>query len=220
MLRAILFDLDNTLYDLRAHWMACLRVALASVAHATSHDLETLALLALKDKIWINQLPDFLRSQGITTPHLIEEAFTRYRDIWFTTLTLDPDAPPLLTTLGARYRLALVTNGPSWTQRPKIEQFDLASYMHAIIVSEEVGVAKPDPRIFHIALQALAVTPDEALFVGDSPEHDLWGAAQAGMPAIWVNRHGATLPPDTPQPIATVEGLHNLLDIIVSYDSR
>jgi putative hydrolase of the HAD superfamily len=220
MLRAILFDLDDTLYDLKAHWIACLRIALADVARATPCDLETLAHLALKAKIWINQLPDFLREQGIADQRLIDDAFARYRDIWFDTLALDPDAPALLTALGARYRLALVTNGPSWSQRPKIERFDLAAYMHAIIVSEEVGVAKPDPQIFHIALNALAVPPDEALFVGDSPENDLRGAAQAGMPAIWVNRYGATLPPDIPQPIAVVDGLRDLAAIIHRYASH
>lgn len=220
MLRAVLFDLDDTLYDLKAHWNTCLRIALAEVSRVTSCDLEMLVRLALTAKIWINQLPDFLRSQGITDQVLIENAFTRYQDIWFDTLTLDPDAPALLTALGARYHLGLITNGPSWSQRPKIERFDLASYMHAIIVSEEVGVAKPDPQIFHIALNALAVAPDEALFVGDSPENDLWGAAQAGMPAIWVNRYGATLPAGAPQPIAVVDGLHDLLAIIRAYDSH
>lgn len=220
MLRAILFDLDDTLYDLKAHWIACLRTALADAARATPYDLETLVHRALTAKIWINQMPDFLRAEGITDPRLIDTIFARYRDIWFETLTLDPDAPALLTALGARYRLGLITNGPSWSQRPKIERFALASYMHAIIVSEEVGVAKPDPQIFHIALTTLAVAPEEALFVGDSPENDLRGAAQAGMPAIWVNRHGATLPADVPQPIAVVEGLRDLMAIIHAYDSH
>jgi putative hydrolase of the HAD superfamily len=214
MLRAVLFDLDNTLYDLRAHWITCLRHALANVAAYTHYDLETLVHTALAAKVWIEQLPDFLRAQGIVDQRIIDDAFILYRNIWFDTLTLDPEAPALLTSLGAHYRLALVTNGPSWSQRPKIERFHLSSYMHTIIVSEEVGCAKPDPQIFHIALRALAVAPDEAIFVGDSPEHDLHGAAMAGMRAIWVNRHGATLPPDTPQPIAVVEGLRDLAAII------
>ncbi len=220
MLRAILFDLDDTLYDLRAHWITCLRIALPDAARAIPCDLETLVRNALTAKIWINQMPDFLRAQGITDQSIIEDTFTRYRDIWFDTLTLDPDAPALLTALGMRYHLGLITNGPSWSQRPKIERFDLASYMHAIIVSEEVGVAKPDPQIFHIALNALAVAPDEALFVGDSPENDLRGAAQAGLPAIWVNRHGTALPADVPQPVAVVDGLRDLLAIIHAYDSH
>ncbi len=220
MLRAILFDLDDTLYDLKAHWIACLRIALADAACATPYDVETLVQRALTAKIWIKELPEFLRAQGIIDQDTIEDAATRYRDIWFDTLTLDPEAPRLLTALGARYRLGLITNGPSWSQRPKIERFDLASYMHAIIVSEEVGVAKPDPQIFHLALNALAVAPDEALFVGDSPENDLRGAALAGMPAIWVNRHRTTLPADIPQPLAVVDGLRDLLAIIHAHDSH
>ncbi|MGQ9549105.1 MAG: HAD family hydrolase [Roseiflexus sp.] len=214
MLRAVLFDLDNTLYDLQAHWIACLRHALASASSYAHYDLEMLAQAALAAKVWIEQLPDFLRAQGIADQRIIDDASARYRNIWFDTLTLDPEAPALLTSLGAHYRLALVTNGPSWSQRPKIERFRLSSYMHTIVVSEEVGCAKPDPQIFHIALRALAVTPDEAIFVGDSPEHDLQGAAMAGMRAIWVNRHGAMLPPDAPQPIAVVEGLRDLAAII------
>ncbi len=219
MLRAILFDLDNTLYDLQAHWTACLRAALAQAAAHTRHDLEALVHAALQSQTWINQLPAFLRTQGISDPTLIAMAHTRYREIWFDTLTLDPDAPALLAELGARYRLALVTNGPSWSQRPKIERFGLATSMQVILVSEEVGIAKPDPAIFSMALDALAVQPGEALFVGDSPEHDLCGAAAAGIPAIWVNRHRLMLPPAVPPPLATVDRLCMLADLIARYDA-
>ena len=65
MIRAVLFDLDNTLYDLRAHWIACLRSALANAAAHMRYDLETLVHTALASKVWIEQLPDFLRAQGI-----------------------------------------------------------------------------------------------------------------------------------------------------------
>ena len=92
---------------------------------------------------------------------------------WFGRLVLFDDAVQTLEALRPRFKLGLVTNGPSRTQRPKIEQFQLIDYFDLLIVSEEVGVAKPDPTIFAIALERLGVAPSEALFVGDSPEFDL-----------------------------------------------
>ena len=116
--------------------------------------------------------------------------------------------------LRPRFKLGLVTNGPSRTQRPKIEQFRLIDYLDLLIVSEEVGVAKPDPAIFAIALERLGVAPSEALFVGDLPEFDLRGAAAAGMPFIWMNPRGEELPADVAQPIAVIERLTELLPLL------
>jgi putative hydrolase of the HAD superfamily len=213
--RAILFDLDDTLYDLRSYWGGRLHQALDDVLVRYPHfNRDRLVRQAIAEKVYIDRLPAFLRGQGVGDEELIAAAHAVFGRDWFTRLVLYDDAEYTLQALRTRFKLGLVTNGPSRTQRPKIEQFRLIEYLDLLIVSEEVGVAKPDPAIFQLALEQLGVQAHEALFVGDSPEFDLCGAAAAGMPMIWMNPRHETLPDDIPPPIAEIERLTELLRLL------
>jgi 2-haloalkanoic acid dehalogenase type II len=99
-----------------------------------------------------------------------------------------PDVVPALAELKRDFALGMVTNGPCDLQRHKIERAGLKDCFAAIVISREVGVMKPDPRIFAIALERLDVAPTEAIFVGDTPRTDIVGAHAAGMKAVWLNR--------------------------------
>lgn len=81
--------------------------------------------------------------------------------------------------------LGLVTNGRSRSQRPKIEALKIAPYFTSILISEEQGLRKPDPRIFQLAMQETGSTPESTIFVGDHPEADIRGAARAGLQTVW-----------------------------------
>lgn len=210
-----MFDLDDTLYDLRSYWRGRLHEAIADVlARYPRIDRDALVHRAIAEKVYIEKLPAFLRGQGVDDEPLITSAQEIFRRDWFGRLMLFDDAVQTLEALRPRFKLGLVTNGPSRTQRPKIEQFQLIGYFDLLIVSEEVGVAKPDPAIFAIALEQLGVAPGEALFVGDSPEFDLRGAAAAGIPCIWMNPRGEQLPADVPPPLALIERLTELLPLL------
>ena len=88
---------------------------------------------------------------------------------------------------GAGVRTALLTNGPSWMQRRKVELLGLEPELDAIGISEELGVAKPDPAAFTGALELIDARPGEAVMVGDHVEWDVRGALSAGMlGAVWV----------------------------------
>jgi putative hydrolase of the HAD superfamily len=215
--RAILFDLGDTLYDLRSYWQGRLHEAIDEVLARYPHfDRDELVRRAIAEKVYTDKLPAFLRSQGVDNDALIAAAHELFRRDWFERLVLYEDAVQTLQALRSRFKLGLVTNGPSRTQRPKIEQFRLIDYLDLLIVSEEVGVAKPDPAIFQIALGQLGVKPHEALFVGDSPEFDLRGAAAAGMPFIWMNARGETLPADVQPPLAEIARLTELLPLLAA----
>jgi putative hydrolase of the HAD superfamily len=82
----------------------------------------------------------------------------------------------------------LITNGQP-TQRVKVEAMRLTSLLEVMVISEEVGMKKPDPRIFRMALERLGVDASEAVFVGDNLELDI-----AGMRAVWLNPDGKELP--------------------------
>ncbi|MFL5803745.1 MAG: HAD family hydrolase [Roseiflexaceae bacterium] len=215
MYRAILFDLDDTLYDLRSYWSGRLRLALDLVLPRYPQlDRDALVRAALAERVYMAQWPDFLRRQSVADEALIAAAHEIFCREWFEQMALYEDALHTLEALRPRYRLGLITNGPSEIQRRKIERFGLVNYLDVLIVSEEAGVAKPDPAIFALALAQLGVGPAEALFIGDSPEHDLRGAAAAGMACIWMNPGKEQLPAGLAPPLATIERLGELLPLL------
>ena len=209
--KAILFDLDDTLYDLRSYWTGRLRRAFDMVcAHYPQIDHNVGVQTALEQKIYMAQMADFLRQLAVDDPELVRSVSEAYRHRWFDELVLAEDARAVMAHLRESYKIGLVTNGPVSTQRVKIEQFDLVAQMDVLIVSEEVGVAKPDPKIFQIALAQLGTAPIETLYVGDSIENDLYGAAAAGLPFIWMNPRNEPLPADAPPPMAIIQRLAEL----------
>jgi 2-haloalkanoic acid dehalogenase type II len=120
------------------------------------------------------------------------------------------DAIPTLEQLAASgIALAIVTNGSSAAQRSKIAQLGTDRFA-GIIVTGEHGVAKPDPRIFEIALDALGVAPHEAVHVGDNLETDVGGAASAGIATVWLNRGEIERPVDAVEPTAEISSLAQL----------
>ena len=121
----------------------------------------------------------------------------------------------LLAHVCQQYRVALVSNfDHAPTARRIIEREGADEYFHHVIISEEHGWRKPHPRIFTDALDALAVSPHEALFVGDSPYDDILGARQVGMDIAWVNATEAPLPEGTPAPNFTVRAIPELQQVL------
>ncbi len=107
---------------------------------------------------------------------------------------LFPDANEVLATLRQRgIKLGIVTNGPPDLQREKLERTRLVAIVHAVVISGEVGVGKPDARLFDLALDLLGVPAAEAVMVGDSIERDIEGAAAAGLAAVHVTTSAPAL---------------------------
>lgn len=117
---------------------------------------------------------------------IFDSYLTLYENSW----TLYPDVLPCLDALAA-YPLGMITNGDSDQQRQKLDQTGIARYFNSVIVSGDVGVAKPGRQIFERSAEELGLQPDELLFIGDNPENDVQGALQAGWQAIWLNRTGS-----------------------------
>ncbi|MBI4820855.1 MAG: HAD family hydrolase [Deltaproteobacteria bacterium] len=130
----------------------------------------------------------------------------------------DPRVRATLTDLARTYRLGLVTNGGSMTQRRKLAAAELAGFFEVITISAEAGCEKPEPRIFLETLAALGVHADAALFVGDDPVRDIDGARAAGLRACWVARTALTHPTADLQ-IASVTELRSLLALPTNADN-
>lgn len=98
-----------------------------------------------------------------------------------------PGAMELLQALHGRMKLALVSNGISAIQRSRLSLSPMTPYFDAVIISEEVGVSKPDPRMVELALDALGCADRaEAVFLGDSLTADIAAAKAAGIDSIWL----------------------------------
>ena len=109
--------------------------------------------------------------------------------------------------------LALISNGNATYQRKKIKHHHLASFFTALLIEEEFGVAKPDPRIFHSALEQIHVSAQEAWMIGDDLKFDIAGAQGVGMFAIWFDPSHKGLPKDTVErPDRIIHTLPELLD--------
>ncbi|MNN54659.1 Pyrimidine 5'-nucleotidase YjjG [compost metagenome] len=87
------------------------------------------------------------------------------------------------------YKLGIITNGYSHLQHRKIDLLEIRHYFEEIIVSGDLGIKKPDERIYRIALERLGVSAEEAVIVGDHPVNDIWGAAQVGIRGVWLQRN-------------------------------
>ncbi len=101
-----------------------------------------------------------------------------------------PGARELLVALREHVPVAIVTNNVTAEQEEKLARFALDAHVDALVTSEDVGVAKPDARIFDAALARLGIARDEAVMLGDSREHDVDGARAAGIAACWLDRAG------------------------------
>ncbi len=100
------------------------------------------------------------------------------------------DVRPALGHFRRIFQLGLLTNGAPDLQREKIAGSGIAEYFDEIVISGEVGVGKPNPRIYETMLSRLAVTPDEVLMIGNSLSSDVQGPQAVGMKTVWLNRSG------------------------------
>jgi HAD superfamily hydrolase (TIGR01509 family) len=121
----------------------------------------------------------------------------------------------VLDRLRPRYRLGVVSN---FDHTPTVLDVLAASGIldrfETVIVSDTVGWRKPRPEIFQAALQAMDLSPREAVFVGDTPESDILGPHGLGMDVIWINRGATPLPAGTPAPMRTVSRLPEIVGFL------
>lgn len=211
--RLVLFDLDNTICDYRTARMIRTRYAFEPW-FALPDDLDQAVHVAMQyDTEGDEHLAAVLADFGIMAADAAELARQRFVEDRYRGLELFDEAVSVVSAVSEVAAVGLVTNGPTTIQRTKIEMFQLEAHFPVIVVSEEVGHWKPDPRIFAIALEQTGHDPAEAVYVGDSAQHDVPGARAAGMRAVWVNRWGMPWPGGE-RPDAAITTLVELLPLL------
>jgi len=221
--RGFLFDADNTLFDYDRAEKEALAEAIAAAAPGIPDGAAVSAYRAVNADYWkrfeegsvtldelkIGRFRDFLGSLGARgDPEALSAAYCAAlsRKAYFL-----PHAREVLEELARTALLCIVTNGLAEVQRGRIERSGIGGLLAAVIVSEEIGISKPDPRFFRAAAEALGLGPGELLCVGDSPSTDIAGAAAAGIDACWYSPAGAPWAGPGPAPAFVAADLRDLL---------
>lgn len=214
-IRAVAFDLDNTLWDvrpvieraeLRVHaWLsehcpripervsiADMRAARELLAREEPHNAHDFTYLR------ITALARHARECGYD-----EEVALRAFEVFFTARNeLEPfvDVRPGLQRLGSHFPLATLSNGNADLARIGLSEFFVLS-----LNARQIGVGKPHPRCFELLAQGLGVSPGDIVYVGDDPVLDVEAARAAGLSTVWMNRFNQQWPSEiaTPDAVAT-----------------
>ena len=197
MIRALCFDFDGTLAYFEGdfgEYSDKLRAELG----LEPHHLEPFAGLLSKHSrregavtLYSALLATF-EGLELPIPENFEGIVSRAVERYGMGVKLLPRAREVLEFCAARVPLALITNGPEDMQRAGIHNVGIAPYFKTLVISgaADVGVRKPNPRIFHLACERLGVAPEHALMVGDHAEADIRGARGVGMRTVHIEREG------------------------------
>ena len=125
---------------------------------------------------------------------------------------LMPHAREVLEYLSAKYNLYILSNGFKELQFHKMRSSDIDKYFRKVVLSDDIGILKPWPEIFHFALSTTQSELNDSLMIGDSWENDIAGAAGVGMHQVFYNLSGRTDLPFTPT--YQITDLKELLDLL------
>jgi putative hydrolase of the HAD superfamily len=190
--KAIIFDLDDTLYAERTFVVSGFSAAAAWLSTQAGVRAEqcTAGLTALFEARIRRTTFDMWLNRAGLPPELAAGMVAAYR-AHSPTITLYEDVIPAFSRLrDAGLLLGLLTDGYAEVQRRKIAALNIGSWFHAVTVSDELGrdYWKPSRVPYQRTLDLLGVSGSEAVFVGDNPEKDFLGARAAGLKSIRVRR--------------------------------
>jgi putative hydrolase of the HAD superfamily len=234
MIRAIGFDLDNTLFDHREAATQGLKSFVLKKGWKYQSDQDMA-------QEW-HRLEDLYFAQyvsGVLT--LAEHRRARLRELLVSTDTqvddeqLDAlwdeylmhysnswvaftDAQTVLREFKAKgYKLAVLTNGQQAQQEAKMKAMGLADFFDSLLAIGTVDAMKPDPRAFAHLCRVLECNPGEVLFVGDDLDYDVRPAIASGLHGVWLNRNGLVAQMEN---VVQVESLSGLRKLVQSLDNK
>jgi HAD superfamily hydrolase (TIGR01549 family) len=231
-LKAVFFDVNGTLFDHRGCARHVMDLVLPIFADQLPTDdvneivrrfnallLDQVTGRYLRRRESLSRLKRFqalLDSYGVKKPNLAREMSNRYSATrrLMVHQFLHPEAVFVLEELRRRgLRCGVIMNGTLALQRTLLAALGLQSHLDQVVLADAEGYAKPDPRLFNRALELAGVSAGQMLYVGDSPVMDILGASRVGMPTVWFNVRGASMPKGLPAPDFTISSLRELLPI-------
>ena len=193
MKKLIVFDLDNTLIDRQRAFTEMMKNRIELTLPENKKHLKEQAIqdiLMWDDNGTVSRSVSFKKycEKYEVTCMTSEELSTYWTTISGSVVYLFDDVVEVISYLKEKYRLAILTNGSPISQRRKLESTGILDMFELSVVSGEVGIDKPDPRIFDVMCEKLNVEPAECLYIGDNYVNDVLGARNAGWNAIYLNR--------------------------------
>ncbi|MFO1011774.1 MAG: TIGR02253 family HAD-type hydrolase [Planctomycetota bacterium] len=202
-LAAILFDIDDTLFS---------TTEFARKARTNAVRAMITAGLDLPEEIVLKELDEVLAEFSSNYEHHFDKLLQRlrprclervnpalivaagvaaYHDTKFRELAPFDDVYPLFSDLRRiGMRLGIITHGWTVKQAEKLVRLGLVPYLDpkAVFISDQIGISKPNPKLYLTAVRDLGLEPDEVMYVGDSPEHDIVPPRSIGMITVWAKR--------------------------------
>lgn len=212
-IRAVVWDVDDTLFDYSGADRVGMRLHLTAEGLLGGYDSVEQAIVrwrTITDAQWARFSAGEVDFQGQRRDRvrvfLDEELSDAEADAWFqryvahyeTAWALFPDVLPALDALAASHRHAVLSNSSIHVQDRKLRALGVHSRFEAILCAAELGVSKPEAAAFLAACEALELAPHQVAYVGDHPEIDGRGAADAGLLSVWIDRDGARTSADAP----------------------
>ncbi|MCB5182264.1 HAD family hydrolase [Streptomyces antimicrobicus] len=232
-IRAVLWDIDDTLFDYTGADTAGFARHLAEEGLGGRYGTPQEALALWREateRQWARfaagattfqgqrreRVRDFLGAPGMDDDEAdrwFERYVTHYRAAW----ALFPDVVPVLDALAASHRHGVLSNSSSANQDDKLRRLGLRDRFEVLVCAAELGVSKPEAAAFRAACAALGLPAAEVAYVGDQPEIDARGARDAGLLAVWLDRDGRRGP--GPRGAHRITGLDQLPAVLAG-DTR
>ncbi len=197
-IKAVLFDLDNTLMD--RDWTFrefASQLARERLKVSDPEELEQwVAYMIESDADGYRPKEGFFRELIEKLPWAIKPDLTELKAYYDKNYmsharAMDHAVEALEACRSLGLKVGIITNGFSHLQHGKIDLLELRHHVDTITVSGDIGIKKPDERIYRIALEKMDVRAEETVIVGDHPRNDIWGAAKVGIRGIWLLRKHA-----------------------------
>lgn len=225
----IFFDLDHTIWDFDKNAQETLhdlyfKYKFDDLFHQKTSDRFIEVYTANNHRVWAlyhhkkidkqtlrkMRFADTFTELGVD-PELFPVSFEdEYLAICPTKTNLFPNAIETLDYLKEKYNLHLISNGFKEACQSKLKYSNLKPYFKTIVISEIIGINKPDPKIFEYALQNGEAHKEHSIMIGDNIDADIRGAQNAGIEAIFFNAIGAEKPHDVNHMIVDLKELQQL----------
>ena len=229
-LKAVLFDIDDTLFDRKTAVRNALLLMMEQLPDLfvgiqeerifdTFKNADEIARIDFEsgksgEAVRDSRSKAFLRSLGL--PKRFSKRITEQYIGAFPGVSAEVNgARAVIEGLVAEeYGLGIISNAFPDVQYNKLKGIGILEYFHVIVLAEECGIRKPDERIFHKAADSLRCLPHECLYVGNSFETDIVGAKNAGMKSCWFNADGKQIQEGNTEPDFEIAQLPQLLEIL------
>ncbi|MFE7314936.1 HAD family hydrolase [Streptomyces sp. NPDC057555] len=226
-LRAVLWDLDDTLFDYDGSDRTGVLRHLRAEGLLAAYGGEEAALARWRE-VMETEFARFLAGERGFREHRRARArsfldaplsdaeadawFGRYLAHYEAAWQLFPDAVPALEAMAPLVRQAVLSNASTANQERKLTALGIRAHFEAVLCADTLGHAKPAPEAFHGACAALGLPPADVLYVGDRLDVDGLGARDAGLVPVWLDRAGGEEQP--PSGVHRIRGLAELPELV------